>query len=131
MNITPIQSPVDVSNIPLEELAGDKKLTEQQKIGEASRQFEVIMLQQILSETQKPVITSEFTDDSTAAGIYQDYMTHALAESMSKSSAFGLAKIFERQLTHHDSKTAPADVVTPQLATPTAKTVTSSSATRP
>jgi Rod binding domain-containing protein len=59
------------------------------------------MLQQILSEMQKPVITSEFTDDSTANGVYQDYVTNALAQSMSKSGSFGFAKIFEQQLSPH------------------------------
>jgi flagellar protein FlgJ len=100
MNIAPIKSSVDAANIPVEELAGNKKLTEQQKIAEASRQFEAIMLRQILSESQKPVITSEFTDNSTAAGIYQDYITNTLADSMSKSGTFGLAKVFEQQLSH-------------------------------
>jgi Rod binding domain-containing protein len=100
MNIAPIKSAVDAANIPVEELAGNKSLTEQQKIAEASRQFEAIMLRQILSESQKPVITSEFTDDSTAAGIYQDYITNTLADSISKSGNFGLAKVFEQQLNH-------------------------------
>jgi flagellar protein FlgJ len=108
MNISPIpsQSPVDTSNIPVEDLAGNKRLTEQQKIAEASRQFEAIMLRQILSESQKPVITSEFTDNSTAAGIYQDYITNTLAESMSKSGTLGLAKVFEQQLSHPKTTTA-------------------------
>lgn len=100
MTIPPIKSPVDTANIPVEELAGNKSLTEDQKIAEASRQFEAIMLRQILSESQKPVIKSEFTDNSTAAGIYQDYITNTLADSMSKAGALGLAKIFDRQLSH-------------------------------
>jgi Rod binding domain-containing protein len=105
MNIPPIQSPVNTANIPVEELAGNKNLTEQQKIAEASRQFESIMLRQILSESQKPVFESEFTDNSTAAGIYQDYMTNTLADSISKAGTLGFAKIFERQLSHHPTKT--------------------------
>lgn len=104
MNLAPIPSLSDDPNVPIEELAGNKHLTQQQKIHEASREFEAIMLQQILSETQKPVITSEFTDDSTAAGIYQDYISQTLAESMSKSGAFGFAKIFEQQLSPHPAK---------------------------
>jgi Rod binding domain-containing protein len=108
MNITPIQSPVDTANIPVEDLANNKQLSDQQKIAEASRQFEAIMLRQILSESQKPVITSEFTDNSTAAGIYQDYITNTLADSISKSGNFGLAKIFEQQLSHPAPKTGPA-----------------------
>ena len=105
MTITPIKPPIDTANIPVEELAGNKSVTEQQKIAEASRQFEAIMLRQILSESQKPVITSEFTDNSTAAGIYQDYITNTLADSMSKSGTFGFAKIFEQQLSHPVPKT--------------------------
>jgi peptidoglycan hydrolase FlgJ len=107
MNISPIQSKpaADASNIPMEDLVGNKHLTEQQKIAEASRQFEAIMLRQILSEAQKPVISSEFTDNSTSAGIYQDYVTNALADSMSKSGTLGLAKVFEQQLSHPSAKT--------------------------
>jgi Rod binding domain-containing protein len=108
MTITPIKSPIDTANIPVEELAGNKSVTEQQKVAEASRQFEAIMLRQILSESQKPVITSEFTDNSTAAGIYQDYITNTLADSMSKSGTFGFAKIFDQQLSHPAPKTGKA-----------------------
>lgn len=100
---------MDASTIPVEELAANKQLTEQQKVAEASRQFEAIMLQQILSESQKPVITSEFTDNSTAAGIYQDYITKTLADSMSKSGTLGLSKVFEQQLSHPAAKTAVPD----------------------
>ncbi len=107
MTISPIQSSSqpDASSIAVENLVGNKHLSEQQKIAEASRQFEAIMLRQILSESQKPVITSEFTDNSTAAGIYQDYVTNTLADSMSKAGTLGLAKIFEQQLTHPAPKT--------------------------
>jgi Rod binding domain-containing protein len=123
MTIPPLPSSVDTSNIPVEDLAANKHLTQQQKIHEASRQFETIMLQQILSELQKPVIKSEFTDDSTAADIYQGYATNALAESMSKSGAFGFAKLFEEQLSPHPNKTTHH----PAAATPE----TSTSSTRP
>lgn len=99
MNLSPIQSPADGPNVPIEDLAANKHLTKTQKIQEASQQFEAIMLQQILSEMQKPVIQGEFTDDSAATGIYQDYVSHALAEGMAKAGGFGFAKIFEEQLT--------------------------------
>jgi Rod binding domain-containing protein len=97
MSLAPLQ-PVAAADIAPESLAGSSQLTEKQKVAEASRQFEAMLLRQILSETQKPVIQSEFTDNSTAAGIYQDFITNQLADSLSKSGAFGFAKIFERQL---------------------------------
>jgi Rod binding domain-containing protein len=104
MNIPPVQSLTNDPNVPLEDLAGNKHLTQQQKIHEASQQFEAIMLQQVLSEMQKPVITSEFTDDSAASDIYQGYISNAMAQSISKSGSFGFAKIFEQQLSPHVSK---------------------------
>ena len=112
MNIDPLKPTVVAADIAPERLAKNPALTQNQKIAEASRQFEAIMLRQILSESQKPVITSEFTDNSTAAGIYQDYITNTLAESMSKSGTLGLAKVFEQQLSHPSSKTTMAADVT-------------------
>lgn len=102
MNLLPIQSPVNDSNVPIEDLAGNKHLTQQQKIHEASQQFEAILLQQILSEMQKPMLPSDSTDDSTVSDIYQDTASNALAQSISKSGGFGFAKIFEEQLTPHN-----------------------------
>jgi len=108
MNINAVQSKVasaaTAADIAPEDLVSNKSLNEHQKIAEASRQFEALLLRQILAEAQKPVIKSEFTDNSTAAGIYQDFITGQLSDSLSKSGAFGLAKVFERQLDHPASK---------------------------
>jgi peptidoglycan hydrolase FlgJ len=102
MNITAIQQPkIDSSHVAVENLAGNSALTEDQKIGEACKQFEAILLRQFLSEAQKPVFQSEFTDNSAEAGIYQDMITNQLADSMSRSGGVGLAQSFQRQLTHH------------------------------
>src|SRR5689334_17076437 len=98
MQINSLQNHVDASDIQPERLAGNPQLSEKQKIGEASRQFEAILLKQVLDGTQKTVIKSKFSDNSTSAGIYQDMVTSQLAESISKSGALGLAKTFEQQL---------------------------------
>jgi Rod binding domain-containing protein len=113
MNIPPIQNRVTAATVAPEALAGNSKLTEPEKIAEASRQFESMLLRQILSETQKPVIKSEFTDNSTAAGIYQDFITNQLSESLSKSGAFGFAKTFERQLNHSVKKISSGAQIAP------------------
>jgi len=108
MEVNPIQRQIVASDIAPEQLAGNPRLTEKQKIGEASRQFEAVLLRQILGDSQKTVIPSEFSDNSTASGIYQDLITNALADNISKSGAFGLAKTFEQQLdrpTSSDKKT--------------------------
>jgi Rod binding domain-containing protein len=98
MVITSLPKTVNASEIAPDRLADNPALSERQKIGEASRQFEAILLRQILDSTQKPVIHSKFTDNSTAAGIYRDMITNQLADSISKSGTLGLAKTFESQL---------------------------------
>ncbi len=105
MNIAALQSnKVSAADIAPEALAGNQSLSEHQKIAEASRQFEAMLLRQILAETQKPVIQSAFTDNSTAAGIYQDLATNQMADSLSKSGALGFAQVFDRQLDRPDPK---------------------------
>jgi Rod binding domain-containing protein len=103
MNIPALKPHVDASEIAPERLANNPQLTERQKIAEASRQFESILLKQILESSQKTVIKSKFSDDSTASGIYHDMITQQLADSISKSGTFGLAKTFEQQLNRPES----------------------------
>ncbi|HEX4266131.1 MAG TPA: rod-binding protein [Verrucomicrobiae bacterium] len=98
MNIPALKPHVVASDISPERLAKNPQLTEHEKIAEASRQFESILLKQILDGAQKTVIKSKFSDDSTASGIYHDMITQQLADSISKSGTFGLAKTFEQQL---------------------------------
>ena len=110
MDVTALQSRrIVASDIAPEQLAGNTSLTENQKIGEASRQFEAVLLRQILAESQKNVIAPDSADNSTAAGIYQDLITNTLADNISKSGKFGLAKVFEQQLSHHASPAAASN----------------------
>jgi peptidoglycan hydrolase FlgJ len=100
MNVSPLQPQIDASTIAPERLAKNPKLTEKQKIAEASRQFEAILLKQILESSQKTVIKSKLTNDSTTTSIYKDMVTTQLADSISKSGTFGLSQTFEHQLDH-------------------------------
>jgi flagellar protein FlgJ len=100
MQVAAIQAKIDTAHLTPEELAGNKRLTKEQKIAEASKQFEAIMVRQILAEAQKSSIKTEFTDNSTASGIYKDFVTEQLANSISHSGGIGLAKTFEQQLSH-------------------------------
>jgi len=90
---------VTASEVPIEQLSRNSGLSEAEKIGELSRQFEAVLLRQILSEAHKTVIKSSLTDDSAVSGIYQDMITAQLAESISKSGSLGLAKTLEHELT--------------------------------
>jgi Rod binding domain-containing protein len=131
MEINPLQRQIAARDIAPERLAGNPHLTQDQKVTEASRQFESVLLRQILSDSQKTVIKSEFSDDSTAAGIYQDLITTTLADNISKSGAFGLAKTFAQQLNRPASVTAGADAAAAGVAAATTHTATTRAATPP
>ena len=111
MDVSSIQPQLKASEVPLEQLAKNSHLTEDQKVAEAARQFEAILLRQILSETQKTVIQSKYSDNSTAASIYHDMVTQQLADSISKSGNLGLARTLQRQLTRqlHPASSAGHD----------------------
>jgi Rod binding domain-containing protein len=108
MAVSPIQHRPETAEIAPEQLSHNKLLTEEQKIGEVARQFEALLLRQILSETRKTVISSEFTDNSTAASIYQDLVTLQLANSISKSGTLGLAQMLQQQLSRQLHPASPA-----------------------
>lgn len=97
MNVTAPPSKIS-ADVPLERLAGNTRLTDGQKVAEVSRQFEAVLLRQILAETQKPLIKSKLLDNSTTAGIYRDMIGNQLADSISKTGSVGLSRTLERQL---------------------------------
>lgn len=98
MEVTSIQRKVDASEIAPDQLAGNTQLTKQEKISEAGRQFEAVLLRQILESGQKTVIKSKYGDNSASASIYRDQITSQLATSISKAGTFGFAKTFSQQL---------------------------------
>jgi flagellar protein FlgJ len=101
MTISSSPTRIDASHTQLESLANNPGLTQDQKIAEASRQFEAVLLRQFLSESQKPCTDSGATDESSTAGIYQDMVTNQLADTLSRGGGVGLAKLFEQQLSPH------------------------------
>jgi Rod binding domain-containing protein len=108
MNAAAIQSKISAADIPLEMIANNRSLSQPQKVAEVSRQFEALMLRQILQETQKTVIPSSYADNSTTAGIYQDMVVNQLADDISKSGTLGLAQSLEQQLSRQLPPTSPA-----------------------
>jgi peptidoglycan hydrolase FlgJ len=112
MNIAALNRP-DPTEVPMERLSGNTTLTEREKIGEVSRQFEAVLVRQILAETQKPVIKSKFSDNSAPASIYRDLIGNQIADSITKSGAIGLAKSLSGQL---DRQLTPKNALETPLA---------------
>lgn len=101
---------IDPSRLPLEMLAGNPNISDKEKIGEVARQFESVLLKQILSEARK----SE-SSGGVASGIYDDMVNTQLADSISRSGKFGLAASLKEQLTRQvlpQSGSGPASLST-------------------
>jgi len=109
MEISPLQREVRATDLPLERLAVSKEVPEEAKIAEVSRQFEAVLLRQILSQAQKPMFkNSLFPSGGATNAIYQDMVTQQLADRISQGGTFGFARVLEQQLTV-ESKAKPAD----------------------
>ena len=112
---------VNPADIPLEKLATSKALTEEQKTAEMTRQFESMLLRQILNEAQKPVFKSTLSSGGgVSAAIYQDLMVNQLADKISSARTVGLAQELEEQFSRQ-SKTpeaAPESQKTNQVGPP-------------
>jgi flagellar protein FlgJ len=100
MDISALQPHAKASVIPFEKLAKNPNVSDSDKVKEAAKQFEAILLRQILGESRKSVIKTDDEGDSNTQGIYNDMITTQLADSISQSGAFGLAKSLVTQLSH-------------------------------
>jgi flagellar protein FlgJ len=99
MNATPIQPrPPAAPDVPFERLAASPNVSEETKVAEAARQFEALLLRQILAEARKPVHVSASTDRSATGAIYQDLVNSTLADCISRSGTLGLAQPLQHQL---------------------------------
>jgi Rod binding domain-containing protein len=99
MEIPSLNRNVTASNLSLEKLAGSTKISEKEKIAEATRQFESVLLKQILAQGQKPLFQSALAvGGQSSNGIYQDMVTQQLADRISRTGSFGFAKELQTQL---------------------------------
>lgn len=86
------------ADLPLERLANSSQVSEREKLGEASRQFEAMLLRQMLTQAQQPLFTSDLVKNSSSQAIYQDMISQQLADRISEGGSFGFAKMIEREL---------------------------------
>ena len=98
MNLLPLQPRVKAADVPLNDLAANKHISDQEKVAEVSRQFEAVLLRQILQETRKSSVSSSSPADASVSGIYDDMINNQLADSISRSGSFGLARSLQGQL---------------------------------
>ncbi len=88
---------------------------EQAKLAEATRQFEAVLLRQILQQARQTVIRSKITEPSPGSDIYQDLVNTQMADAMSRSGGLGLAATLQRQLSRAPaSRPPPTSTPAPQ-----------------
>jgi len=113
MELSSLQRGVKPAEVPLDRLAGNAQLSQSKKVAEVSRQFEAVLLRQILDNAQKTVFKSKTNPQSSSSGFYQDLITNQLAEQISQSGALGLGRSLGRQLQHELKTERPAVTTAP------------------
>lgn len=100
ISIDHLQPHVHAAELPLEKLASNQQCTDSEKLTEVSRQFEAVLLRQILAEARKPMFRSQLPGSSTATDVYNDILNNQLADQISRSGSVGLASSLAGQLQH-------------------------------
>jgi Rod binding domain-containing protein len=118
MDIPALQSHVKASLLPFDKLAANPNVTQQQKVEEACRQFEAVLLRKMLGDARKSLLAPASGESANITGIYDDMINNQLADSISRSGSFGLAKSLQTQLVHQvlpksDAASANAKAASP------------------
>lgn len=98
METNGLQRQVRAADLPLDKLAASTDIPKGEKEAEVCRQFEAVLLRQVLNDNMKPMLGSTLTGTGAVNGIYQDMVVNELADSISKSRTFGLATSLQTQL---------------------------------
>ena len=109
MAVAGIERSIRAAEMPLEKLANSEQVSEQEKLAEVSRQFEAVLLRQILRQAQKPLFGGELVGSSSTNAIYQDMVTEQLAERISEGGSFGFARLIEKELSVQFAAQAKAE----------------------
>ena len=81
-------------------LANHTHLKEEEKVEAVAREFEVMLVKQVLKSAQQPMTDSGstlFPTQGTGA-IYGDMMVDTMAGSIGRAGQLGLARMFQQQL---------------------------------
>lgn len=116
MHVQPHHAGLNASQLPLESLAGNPNISDSDKVAEVSRQFEAVLLRQILQEARKPDPST--SKDSLSSDVYSDMINQQLADSISRSGAFGLAKSLQGDLAHQVLPKSGTPLLTLNKSTP-------------
>jgi Rod binding domain-containing protein len=83
--------------------AGVRNDTQSRKLRESTEQFEAVLLRQILTSAQKPLLAKPLFGKSPGDDIVRDLKTERMAEQISRTGSVGLARYLETTLRKNPS----------------------------
>jgi flagellar protein FlgJ len=118
MNVSSLQPAVRASELSFEQLSTSTAVPEKEKVAELARQFEAVLLRQILTEARRQTHGSTLEGESSVNRNYEDMITTRLADSISRSGNFGLATSLQAQLQRQLSAATLTEEAAPGATTP-------------
>jgi Rod binding domain-containing protein len=98
MNIAPTTGGARASDFTPEQLLTSSVIDEQGKVAELARQFEAVMLRQMLRDARQPSPDGILGEGSSESRAYHDIVTERLADTMSRGGGLGVASSLQAQL---------------------------------
>lgn len=78
------------------------------KLRRSTEEFEAVLLRQILTAAQKPMLSKPLLEKSQSAEIVRDLRTDRMADAISRTGSVGLARYLEshlrKNLSHQDAE---------------------------
>jgi Rod binding domain-containing protein len=98
MNIGASNSAVRPADLSLEQVSTSSVFTEQQKVAELARQFEGVMIRQMLREARQPMTDPAIGGGSSETRAYTDMVTDRMADAITSGGGIGVASSLQAQL---------------------------------
>lgn len=112
--ITRLSSPIPpldhrslhADQLPIEQLARNPSLSESEKVQELCRQFEAILVRQILRDSEKSRLHNTLNENSSVNSVYREMVYEQLGNAVSHGGHLGFATSLEAQFNRFE-RTAP------------------------
>ena len=97
MNISSLKAQLS-GNSAASPAASKASTQDAKKIEDSAKQFEAMMVRQIIGEAFKPSTTAK-GQSMPGSDIYQSFMTDTVADNISKGGSLGISHLLQSQLT--------------------------------
>jgi len=87
----------------LQRMLHSKTIDEKAKIGEVSRQFEAVMLRQVLEKSLEPMFEGIMDENGSAFSMARYFWTDSLADEITKGGGLGMSTVLQAQLGKHSN----------------------------